>query len=185
MTTLMTTTTSLIADAPSQTELLFRTSEAPARQTESVDDLRGIVGERGLIKLALQSVERFGSDLPLWHVTTEPGYSSRMLLALLTYSYAAGVYASEDIHRSCKSDAGARYLSASTWPEERSLRRFRRKWRSRIESCLQWVCAVVESTQSLRLPDLEIPDAGKPGHHRQSAGQRIETALVMDMVAGD
>jgi hypothetical protein len=48
----MTTTTSLIADAPSQTELLFRTSVSPARQTESVDDLRGSVGERGLIKLA-------------------------------------------------------------------------------------------------------------------------------------
>lgn len=185
MTTLMTTTTSPIADVPSQTELLVRTSEWPARQTESVDDLRGIVGERGLIKLALQSVERFGTDLPLWHVTTEPGYSSRMLLALLTYSYAAGLYASEDIHQACKRDAGARYLSANTWPEERSLRRFRRKWRSRIESCLQWVCAVAERTQSMRFAEPGNPDAGKPRHHRQSAGQRIETALLLDMMAGD
>lgn len=164
-----------IVDAPRLTGALSRTTDSP-------DDLRAIVGERGLVKLALQSVQHFGSDLPLWHVTTEPGFSSRMLLALLTYSYAAGIYASEDIHCACKRDPGAKYLCANTWPEERSLRRFRRKWRPLIESCLQWVCAVAETEQYAWSAECETLVTSNP---RQLADLRIESAILMDMAACD
>lgn len=180
MTALM--TTSPIADALHTANVLARPGESPSRPPDSVDDLRGIVGERGLVNLALQSVEHFGADLPLWHVTTDPGFSSRMLLALLTYSYAAGIYASEDIHWACKSDPGARYLCANTWPEERSLRRFRRQWRPLIQACLQWVCAVAKGSRTSRLTEFRNPVTGNQG---QLAEQRIESALLMDMVACD
>ena len=171
-----------IADTAHATGVLDRTTDASSRPTESVDDLREIVGERGLVKLALQSVEYFGTDLPLWRVTTEPGCSSRMLLALLTYSYAAGLYGSEVIHWACKYDAGAKYLCANAWPEARSLRRFRRKWRPLIQSCLQWVCTVAESTRNTRLAESGNPASGALG---LLAEQRIESAILMDMAAGD
>lgn len=176
------TTTELLAEAPGTTPALEYRAHALNLPAESGDDLRGIVGERGLVKLALQSVQHFGSDLPLWYATTEPAFSSRMLLALLTYSYAAGIYGSEDIHWACKRDAGARYLCANTWPEEQSLRRFRRKWRPLIQSCLQWVCTVAETTRSIRLAE-----SGNPAKASIAlpAEQRIEAAILMDMAACD
>ena len=167
-----------IIDAP-------RTMGVLEHKAESLDDLRAIVGERGLIELALQSVQHFGSALPLWHKTTEPELSSRMLLALLTYCYAAGVYASEDIHWACRSDSGARYLCANTWPDERSLRRFRRKWRPLIQACLEWVYAIAEATQNTQLVKSGKPVVGNLGHYGELAEQRIESAILMDMVAGD
>jgi hypothetical protein len=153
-----------------------RTTTALDRKAVSLDDLRAIVGERGLIELALQSVQHFGSDLPMWHKTTEPELSSRMLLALLTYCYAAGLYPSEDVHWACRSDHGARYLCANTWPDEQSLRRFRRKWRPLIQACLEWVCAVAEATQNTRLAGYKKPAVGNIGHYRHLAEQRIESA---------
>jgi hypothetical protein len=154
-------------------------------QAESLDDLRTIVGERGLVELALESVQHFGSDLPLWHKTTEPELSSRMLLALLTYSYAAGLYASEDIHWACRRDPGAKYLCANTWPDERSLRRFRRNWRTQLRSCLEWVYAVAETTRNTRFAESGKSVVANLGHYGQLAEQRIETAILMDMAACD
>jgi hypothetical protein len=154
-------------------------------KTESPDDLRAIVGERGLIELALQSVSHFGSALPMWHKTTEPELSSRMLLALLTYCYAAGLYASADIHWACRRDSGARYLCANTWPDELSLRRFRRKWRPLIQSCLAWVCAMAEATQDTGLGECKQPLVGPLDQHTQLAGQRIESAILLDLAACD
>lgn len=166
-----------------QTVHVLRPASVPNYKAESPDDLRAIVGERGLIELALQSVQHFGSDLPLWHKTTEPELSSRMLLALLTYCYAAGVYASEDIHWMCRRDSGARYLCANSWPDERSLRRFRRQWRPLVQACLEWVYAVAETERNLRLAGSGKPPVGNVGHHRQLAEQRIESAILMDLAA--
>ena len=164
--------------------LLPQTAPAPQPQVASPDDLRALVGERGLVELALQSVQHFDTHLPLWHKTSEPELSSRMLLALLTYSYAAGIYSSEDIHWACRSDAGAKYLCANTWPDQRSLRRFRRQWRSRLQACLEWVFAVTECERNARLAEAGMPTVTNPGHYGQLAAQRIETAILMDM-AGD
>ena len=169
----------------SQTVDATRTTTRVDRKVESPDDLRAIVGERGLIELALQAVQHFGSDLPMWHKTTEPELSSRMLLALLTYSYAAGFYASEDIHWACRSDHGARYLCANTWPDEQSLRRFRRKWRPLIQSCLEWVYVTAETMRNTRLAEYKKPAYGNIGHYRHLAEQRIESAILMDMAACD
>lgn len=176
MTTLITMPQTI--DAP-------RTAVARERKTESPDDLRAIVGERGLIELALQSVPHFGSALPMWHKTTAPELSSRMLLALLTYCYAAGLYASEDIHWACRRDSGARYLCANTWPDEQSLRRFRRKWRPLIQSCLAWVFAMAETTQNTSLVECEQPVVGPLGQYTQLARQRIESAILLDLAACD
>lgn len=151
--------------------------QADPRADHPTEDLREVVGERGLIELALQAVELFGSELPLWQHSTPPGFSSRMLLALLTYSYVAGIYSSEDVHWASRSDHGARYLSANTWPDERSLRRFRRAWQPVLRACLQWVQAKAEEMRCIQSGEfgLSIVD------FRHLAEQRIETSLLMDL----
>ena len=110
------------------------------QQTTSFpDDLRSIVGERRLIELALEAAQIVGEALPRPEGTLQDQPSPRMLLTLLTYCYAAGIYASEDIEWACESDAAARYICAKTWPEQDALRCFRRANRPWIEACLGWV----------------------------------------------
>jgi hypothetical protein len=157
------------------------TATAPIVKTvqfaDSPEDVRQIVGDRGLVELALQAVQIFGTDLPLWQNTSEPGLSSRMLLALLTYSYAAGIYSTADLFWSCRRQSGARYLCAQTWPDKHSLRRFRRNWKAMVESCLRWVLQEVEARRMTKLAEQEsVQDDFK-----LLAERRVELAILMDM----
>lgn len=112
-----------------------------------------------------------------------------MLLTLLTYSYAIGNYASEDIEWDCHHDAGTRYLCADTRLEEDTLRAFRRANRPWIELCLAWVLGRIRQghllgTQSseLKPPNLDVPpEAFCLGLARR----RLEMATMMDMAMND
>src|SRR5439155_8426144 len=80
-------------------------------------DLRQHVGERALIELALDAVQTVGERLP--RPLDAPGrHSPQILLTLLTYCYAAGIYGSEDIEYDCRHDAATRYLCANTSPDQ-------------------------------------------------------------------
>jgi hypothetical protein len=111
-----------------------------ARPTrESPENLRRIVGERRLVELALEAAQLVGENVPRPEKIVEDQPGSRTLLTLLTYCYAAGIYASEDIEWACESDAAARYICAKTRPDHEVLRCFRRANRPWIEACLGWV----------------------------------------------
>lgn len=107
--------------------------------TNFPDDLRSLVGERRLIELALEAAQIVGEALPRPTRSMQDRHSPQMLLTLLTYCYAAGIYAAEDVEWACESDAVVRYICAKTWPNQDALRCFRRANRPWIEACLGWV----------------------------------------------
>jgi hypothetical protein len=91
-----------------------------------------------LIQLALEAVQTVGARLPR-PLESEEGCNPQMLLPLLTYCYAAGIYGSEDIEYDCRNDAATRYLCADALPDQETIRNFRRANRLRIEDCLACV----------------------------------------------
>jgi len=140
------------------------------RQTTNFpDDLRSLVGERRLIELALEAAQIVGEALPRPERIVEDQPSPRMLLTLLAYCYASGIYSSEDIEWACEDDGAVRYICANTFPDQNTIRRFRRANRPWIEACLtrlhDAVCGADETSAF--------------------ASQKIELAIMMDTAACD
>src|SRR5688500_1625142 len=92
---------------------LFRKPEAAAR----VDSLARAVWE------AVEGVPS-GSLEPVARRDAGVAYQPRTLLALLTYAYALGIYASSDIEGMMRADRNFRHLCAGEFPRWQVLRRF-------------------------------------------------------------
>jgi hypothetical protein len=118
----------------------------PDTQTQLLEcsaDLRGLDARRELIESVLAGTQpvgerAFGGFDPVARTR------ARTLLSLLTYCYAADVFASEDIEWACANDAGARYICAgATFPRE-AVRRFRQANRAGIEAALTQVTGAAD-----------------------------------------
>ena len=80
-----------------------------------------------LMNLALEATDGARVDSPAFAAGGDsPVFPSRMLFTLLAYSYARGVYSSQDIEEGSRRLADFRYLCAGDHPDTATLRRFRR-----------------------------------------------------------
>jgi hypothetical protein len=149
------------------------TSVNPAAQ---IHDLRELIGERGVIELVLEEVQALGDALAANSsgVTLMP--RSRLVLTLLTYCCAAGIYGSEDIEWACRNDSGAHYISANTPIDQETIRRFRRLHRSWIEHCLSRTMLAASSSQ---------PPLSRAPQPLVAADQKLDIASMMDMAMCD
>lgn len=83
-------------------------------------DLRDWVPEDDLVHFVIEAVER----LPLERFrvnhrgTGDKQFPPHMMLALLIYSYANGLFASRKIERATYRDVAIRYLCAGTTPQQ-------------------------------------------------------------------
>ena len=116
-------------------------------------DLREWVPPDDLSHFVLAAVER----VPLHQfMTNERGtgsaqYHPRMMLALLIYSYANGVFGSRRIERSTYRDIGARYLTADTHPDHDTICKFRRENVAAIEASFLQVLLLARELKLLRV----------------------------------
>lgn len=156
--------------------------EQPAQKLPA--DLRPSVGERALSEWALAAVQTVGPRLRSCSGTLEGGFSPQMLLTLMTYCYASGIYGSEDIEWDCQNDPTARAICANTCPDQDTIRRFRRANRPWIEACLACVygraCGVT-SAQTSREPS-PIPElkARTSADLIGVARRKLELAIMID-----
>lgn len=164
-------------------------NEMACARTALLCDLRLKVGECALIKLALDAVAAFAPELPGWCNPTSGGCNPRMLLTLLTYSYAASSHASEDIEWDCQQDPATRYITANVSVDQDTIRAFRRGNRPWIEACLAWVLehasdpnSTVAATGEHGLANLETPSDSP---YLILARRRLELAILMDMAMAD
>ena len=102
------------------------------------DDLSLYIGKKTLAKLILEAVEGVDVRGPIaGGVTSEKVVvQPAMMITLLTYCYATGVYGSMDIELNIRRDQMTRYLCAKTYPEIDEIRSFRRDCRLIIKQCL-------------------------------------------------
>ena len=106
-----------------------------------------------------------------------PGYQPKMLLCLLTYAYATGVYDSAEIVRRCERDAAFREICGSHAPAAaRTLSRFRRENRGLLKWCL---VQLFKRAIKARLGDFFLP-AGLKRRLLDAAVTRLDLGRQID-----
>ena len=109
------------------------------------DDLSLYIGKKTLVKVVLEALE--GTDehgsWPDAATAEKIVIQPAMMITLLTYCYATGVYGSMDIELNIRRDQMTRYLCAKSYPDVDVLRSFRRDWRLKIKQCLTTVLSRV------------------------------------------
>lgn len=103
-------------------------------------DLRDWVPEDDLAHFVIEAVERVG--IGAFEVndrgTGSAQYHPRMMLALLIYCYANGIFSSRRIERATHRDIGVRYVAANQHPDHDTIATFRRRnFQAVAESFLQ------------------------------------------------
>jgi hypothetical protein len=127
----------------------------PGVITSLFADLSGWTGERGLVKLTLDAVQSV--EAPRRAGATAPAHQPRMMVTLLAYCYAKGLYGSRQIEEAIQSDPVIRYLCAREYPDWKDLRRFRREHRDWIGACLS---QVLKQAWAWKLDEAEVDFQG-------------------------
>ena len=91
-------------------------------------DLRDWIPEDDLAHFVIEAVERV--DMSAFKVnrrgTGSAQYHPRMMLALLIYCYANGIFSSRRIERATRRDIGVRFVAANSHPDHGTIATFRR-----------------------------------------------------------
>jgi transposase len=92
-------------------------------------DLREWVPDDDMAHFIIEAVERVGLSAfqVNWKGTGKAQYHPRMMLALLIYCYANGIFSSRRIERATYRDIGVRFVAADTHPDHDTIATFRRQ----------------------------------------------------------
>jgi transposase len=92
-------------------------------------DLREWVPDDDMAHFIIEAVERVGLSAfkVNWKGTGKAQYHPRMMLALLIYCYANGIFSSRRIERATYRDVGVRFVAADTHPDHDTIATFRRE----------------------------------------------------------
>ena len=139
-------------------------------------DLAEWTGTDRLIREVLGAVQGEATPgIEVQYVAGGEHYRSQMILTLLVYAYARGVFDSSEIESMCLSEADFRYLATPDCPGPQILRTFRRRERRQVRSALARLFRAI--TQ--RLGDPGAIDA------EAEALRRLESAIAADNLALD
>jgi transposase len=113
-------------------------------------DLRDWVPEDDLVDFVLEAVGTLptGGFVVNERGTGHPQYPPSMMLALLIYCYANGIFASRRIERASYRDLGVRYLTGDTHPDHDTVCTFRRE---NVRLITKFFVRVLELARELKL----------------------------------
>jgi len=174
--------------------------KTPQRQgdTQLYGSLNAWVEKKPLAGVVLEAVRRIdnGALKPVASAQAGVAFRTRMLLAMVTYCYAAVIYGSQDIEAVMREDATFRFLCGNEFPGWKVIQRFRCYNREVIQRCLE---EVLRGASQVRLADGEgeptaTARAGTVGIARRhetwveqqfatEAEERIERAMLIDNLA--
>jgi len=104
-------------------------------------DLKDWVADDDLAHFIVEAVERV--DMHAFHVSrTGSGkaqYHPRLMLALLIYCYASGIFSSRQIERATYRNVSVRFISANSHPDHDTIAKFRRDNATAIEAAFTQV----------------------------------------------
>jgi transposase len=132
-------------------------------------DLRDWVAEGDLVHFVIEAVER----LPLSTFAVnergsgDPQFPPAMLLALLIYCYANGLFGSRRIERATYRDVAVRYLCADTHPDHDTICTFRRRNLAAVAAAF---VEVLELARELRL--LKLGGVSLDGTHLRASASK-------------
>jgi len=133
----------------------------PADRRQSMllpPDLKDWVPEDDLAHFVIEAVEAMAMESfrvnP--HSGGSPQYPPRMMLALLIYCYANGIFSSRRVERATYRDIGVRYVSANTHPDHDTLCKFRRENEPAIAACFEQVLLLARELKLLRVGTVSV-----------------------------
>ena len=132
-------------------------------------DLRDWVAEDDLVHFVIQAVERLPlSTFAVNHKGCgDEQYPPHMMLALLIYCYANGIFSSRRIERATYRDVGVRYLTADTHPDHDTICAFRR---NNLEAIAAAFVDVLELAKELKL--LKLGAVSLDGTHIKASASK-------------
>ena len=152
-------------------------------------DLREWVPADDLAHFVLEAVERV--DISRFRVnergTGSRQYHPRMMLALLIYSYAHGIFSSRRIERATYRDIGCRYLTADRHPDHDTIAKFRRENQEAFSVCFLQVLLLAQELKLLRVGTVSVDgtkiDANASKHRslRYDRAQALRKQLELDI----
>lgn len=83
-------------------------------------------------------------------------YHPEMLLALLVYGYATGVFSSRRLERSTYDSVAFRYLAANTHPDHDTIANFRKRFLPELESLFVQVLILAQGMKLLKLGEVSL-----------------------------
>jgi transposase len=116
-----------------------------------------------------------------------PQYHPRLMLALLVYCYANGVFSSRRIERASYRDIGARFIAANTHPDHDTVATFRRTNKAAFEAAFLEVLLLARESGLLRLGTVSIDgtkidaNASKIRSVRYDRAQALRAKLAADI----
>lgn len=132
-------------------------------------DLREWVGEDDLVHFVIEAVERL--PLNAFRVNVkgcgDAQYPPHMMLGLLIYCYANGVFSSRRIERATYRDVAVRYLTADTHPDHDTISEFRRR---NLGAIAEAFVEVLELARELKL--LKVGAVSVDGTHIKASASK-------------
>ena len=114
--------------------------------------------EDDVVHLIIEAVEAVSESACHynWQGTGSSQYPPRMMLALLIYCYARGIFSSRQIERATWRDIAVRFITADTHPDHDTIATFRRENRVLFEDCFVQVLALARRMKVGHLGDLAL-----------------------------
>ena len=144
-------------------------------------DLRDWIPEDDLVHFVIDAVE--GMSLSVFKVnargTGSAQYPPHMMLSLLIYCYANGIFSSRRIERATHRDIAVRYLTGDTHPDHDTICAFRRENFDAVAACF---VHVLELARELKLLERR-PRAGGRDRVDHPTGGHDDFANVVTLAA--
>jgi len=141
-------------------------------------DLREWVQEDDLVHFVIQAVE--GLDLSAFKVnakgTGSAQYPPHMMLGLLIYCYANGVFSSRRIERATHRDVVVRYLTCNTHPDHDTIAKFRRENFDAVAACFVHVLELARELKLLKLGTVSVDGTKIRANANKSRSIRYDRA---------
>jgi transposase len=121
-------------------------------------DLREWVPEDDLAHFIVEAVERvcIGSFKVNWQGSGKAQYHPRLMLALLIYCYANGIFSSRRIERASHRDVAVRFVAADQHPDHDTIATFRRQNPAAIAAAFAQVLILAKELGLLQLGMVSI-----------------------------
>lgn len=116
-------------------------------------------------------------------------YHPRMMLALLIYAYANGIFSSRRIERASHRDIGVRFVAANTHPDHDTIVTFRRENKAAIEAAFLQVLLLAKETGLLKVGNVSIDgtkidaNASRAKSLRYDRAKELREKLKADIAA--
>lgn len=135
-------------------------------------DLRDWVADDDIAHFIIEAVERVpvGAFRVNERGTGKAQYHPRMMLALLIYCYAHGVFSSRRIERATHRDVSVRFIAADQHPDHDTIARFRARNQEAIEAAFAQVLLMAREIGVLKVGTVSID-----GTHLHASASKIRS----------